>query len=396
MRNCQNCFGCSGLRNKQYYIFNQPSSKTEYEKFLAENYLGERKNLAILKEKAKAVWLAVPKKYSQIIKCQTASGNYISESKNIANGWDVEKCEDAKNLNVVVGLKDCQDCSCFGWGELAYELAHAGGVSRSKFSCHLFGAGSIDSPSSTDLGYCLFTPNSSYCFGCCNLQKQEYCVLNKKYSKADYEQLVEKIKKQMATLPYKDKKDRPYFYGEFFPPELSTFGYNETNAQDYYLLTKEQALEQGFNWSNYESDVKYEFSNYQVPDNIKDVKDDILEKVLKCEVSGKGFRIIPMELAFYRQMNLPIPKRAPLQRHKDRMAQLLPRVLFKRQCQCHGLTSAPQETSGSPSTAGALTYKNTCLHEHGEKPCPNIIETPYSPERPEIVYCEQCYLQEIV
>jgi len=27
--------------------------------------------------------------------------------------------------------------------------------------------------------------------------------------------------------------------------------------------------------------------------------------------------------------------------------------------------------------------------------CSKSIQTSYSPERPEIVYCEQCYLQEI-
>lgn len=32
--NCQNCIGCKGLRNKQYYIFNQPYSKADYERKL--------------------------------------------------------------------------------------------------------------------------------------------------------------------------------------------------------------------------------------------------------------------------------------------------------------------------------------------------------------------------
>lgn len=29
-------------------------------------------------------------------------------------------------------------------------------------------------------------------------------------------------------------------------------------------------------------------------------------------------------------------------------------------------------------------------------PCPNEFETTYTPDRPEIVYCEACYLAEVV
>ncbi len=29
------------------------------------------------------------------------------------------------------------------------------------------------------------------------------------------------------------------------------------------------------------------------------------------------------------------------------------------------------------------------------KQCPNEFETSYAPERPEIVYCEKCYQQEV-
>lgn len=41
-------------------------------------------------------------------------------------------------------------------------------------------------------------------------------------------------------------------------------------------------------------------------------------------------------------------------------------------------------------------YKNTITHFHGENHCPNEFETTYSPDRPEIVYCEECYNAEVV
>ncbi|HEY4526141.1 MAG TPA: hypothetical protein VJL32_03550 [Candidatus Paceibacterota bacterium] len=41
-------------------------------------------------------------------------------------------------------------------------------------------------------------------------------------------------------------------------------------------------------------------------------------------------------------------------------------------------------------------YKNFATHFHGENPCPTEFETSYAPDRPEIVYCEQCYNSEVV
>src|SRR3989344_2769732 len=39
-RNCSNVFGCTGLRHKQYHLFNKPVSKTEFETFLKESLTG--------------------------------------------------------------------------------------------------------------------------------------------------------------------------------------------------------------------------------------------------------------------------------------------------------------------------------------------------------------------
>ncbi|MFH0891080.1 MAG: hypothetical protein V1856_03540, partial [Candidatus Liptonbacteria bacterium] len=83
-------------------------------------------------------------------------------------------------------------------------------------------------------------------------------------------------------------------------------------------------------------------------------------------------------------MGLPLPKRAPNQRQKDRIDQLLPKVLYERTCMCN-LTSSEGQTA----------YANTAKHEHGNGPCKNKIQTPYPPDRPEIVYCEACYNNEI-
>jgi len=216
--------------------------------------------------------------------------------------------------------------------------------------------------------------------------------LNKQYTKEEYEKLVPKIIQHMNEMPYTDKKGRVYKYGEFFPPELSSFCYNETIAQEYFPLTKEKALKQGYSWKdpeprNYPIDIKFK----DLPDHIKDVKDDIIGKVIECAHQGKcneqcteAFRIIPQELQFYKKMNLPLPRLCPNCRHYQRLKQRNPLKLWKRKCMC----------AGEKSENGI--YKNTISHSHGNSPCSNTFETSYAPDRPEIVYCDQCYLQEVI
>jgi len=246
-RNCANVFGCAGLRNKQYHIFNNPYSKEAYREFFRDKNIASRKNLAELKKKAEQIWLSMPRKFASILKSREVSGNFIVESKNSHNIWNAEKAEDSKNLYIVLGLKNSYDGSSVGWGELCYEGAHGGGLYNSKFYAYIFGgAAGVDRINSSYLEYCYTTQSSHNCFGCVNAKNIEYCILNKKYSKEDYEKITVKIREQMIEMPYIDKKGRVYKYGEFFPIEISPFGYNETVAQEYYPLTHEEALEKGY------------------------------------------------------------------------------------------------------------------------------------------------------
>ncbi len=83
-------------------------------------------------------------------------------------------------------------------------------------------------------------------------------------------------------------------------------------------------------------------------------------------------------------MNLPLPRLCQNCRHYQRLKQRNPLKLWKRKCMCEELSS----TNG--------IYKNTIRHFHDSDFCPNEFQTTYSPTRPEIVYCENCYLQEVV
>ena len=180
-------------------------------------------------------------------------------------------------------------------------------------------------------------------------------------------------------MPYTDKKGIIYKYGEFFPSELWPFAYNETIAQEYFPLTKEETQNGNFLWKDIEErNYKISLETENIPDHIRDVKDDIINQVISCEHEGKckeqcteAFKIVPEELKFYRRMSLPLPRLCPNCRHFQRLKQRNPLKLWHRSCMCD--------------------KKN---HNHIAK-CPNEFETSYAPDRPEIVYCEKCYQQEV-
>jgi hypothetical protein len=210
---------------------------------------------------------------------------------------------------------------------------------------------------------------------------------------------VPKIKEHINAVPYADKRGLVYRYGEFLPPELCPFAYNESLARAHFPLTKEEALARGYMWKDRE-ERKYAptVQAENLPDDIKDVQDSITEELIACSHGGKcgdwctvAYKIVPRELQFYRHLGVPLPRLCPNCRHDERMKEKRPMRLWRRACQCAGSTSSPQ--AGAKSLNGA--YKNAAQHQHGENPCPNKFETSYSPEKPEIVYCEQCYNAEV-
>jgi hypothetical protein len=400
--NCQNCFGCVNLKNKQYHIFNKPYSKEEYKKKLEEFDLGGMHNVLQQRELFERFKLQYPRKFINVLRASEVSGDNIFDAKNCKLAFDVLPGGSENGKFVFwsgANMKDVYDGTGIGVdSELLYE-----GVSVALFNSKVYF--SVITRNSTDIRYSFNCHSSSNLFGCIGLKKKQYCILNKQYTKEEYEALVPRIIQHMNDMPYIDKKGRVYTYGEFFPPELSPFSYNETIAQEYFPLSREQAQEQGYTWKDPDTkEYSISIQSKDLPDHIKDVKDDILEQTIGCAskdnsdalwgrspdpvTSGcsTAFRIIPQELEFYRKMNVPLPRLCPNCRHYQRLRQRNPLKLWHRKCQCLSAEASAKEDS----------YKNTTSHSHGQSPCPNEFETSYAPERPEIVYCEGCYQNEVV
>ena len=345
MQSCEDCIGCAGLRQKKYCILNKQYTKEEYVKLRAKFDLSDPKTHTSLREKLRKISLEIPHRYMQSAQTENVSGNFVYQSKNVQDSYYADRCEDCSYCAQVVDLKDCHDNNYTEENELCYE--YIGNYQNqhllfSRFSNHV-----------SDSMYCDSCFTSKNLFGCIGLRNSEYCILNKQYTKEKYEELVPQIIASMKKFGE---------WGEFWPANQSPFGYNETVAQEYFPMSQEEIRKKGWRWhEEEESQEKYLGPPAKIPQKIEDVTEDICQKILLCEVTGRPYKIIPQELKFYKDMGIPIPRVCPDERHKVRMALRNPRKLWDRECM----------------------------------KCKKSIQTSYAPDRPEIVYCESCYLQTV-
>ena len=364
-KNVIDSLGCINLRNKSHAIFNKVYSKEEYEKEKAKYDFGSYKGLCDFKKKFAEFIKQHPRRHGFIQKSVNCVGDNILNAKNVYMGFDIYGgVEDSRYaIHGWDRIRDVFDGYGFGANlSNSYEVVDTGlEATRNLFT--------VFTHSCQNVNYTYACQNSKDLFGCVGLRSKQYCILNKQYTKEEYEALVPKIIEHMNSMPYIDRRGSTYKYGEFFPVELSPFAYNETIAQEHYSKTKSEVLDAGYRWRD--PDVKQyavTIKPTDLPDHIKDVSDDILNQIIGCEHGGEcneqcmgAFKIIPSELQFYRAMNLALPRLCSNCRHYNRLHQRTPFKLWDRKC----------------------------------AKCAKDIKSSYSPDREEIIYCEQCYNSEV-
>ncbi len=166
---------------------------------------------------------------------EDVSGDHIFQSQNCQNCFDVKESRDMKFCERIYNgpNSDCYDVDQFGMQiENIYESGPIG--LNSQMSAFVMLAYSV-----VDVFYSQYTFHSQDCFGCFGADRAKYCILNKQYTKEAYEKKVAEIIRHMQ----KTKE-----WGEFFPIEISPFGYNETVAQEYFPLTNEDILSKNYTW----------------------------------------------------------------------------------------------------------------------------------------------------
>lgn len=344
--NSKNCFACVDLNRKEYCILNKQYTKEEYERITSEMNLSDPAVLKSVTQKFEALKKTVPHRAYIGTNNENVSGNYIFNSKDTFDSYNASKCQDVAYSSQLLAVKDCMDIDYCEYGELVYEeMGFFNSVQNTIFSYMIW-----------DTAYNLMysancTQNVRNCFGCVGLKRSEYCILNKQYTKEEYEALVPKIIEHMRSTKE---------WGEFFQTNTSLFAYNETAAQEYYPLSKEEAIKRGYSWKD-DMGKTYIDEGAEIPKSMEDVADDFASKTLRCEKSGRAYKVLPQELKLYKRMHAPIPRKCPDERHLGRLAQRNPRKLWDRAC-----------------------YK-----------CAKSIKSSHSPQRPETVYCDECYAQAV-
>lgn len=344
-RNCTNCFGCVGLRSRDYHIFNKPYKKADYEAKLKSFNLDTWSGAEHMKKEFEKFRLEFPHRDAHIVNCENCVGENIYNGKKCDNCFDVVgPAEDAKDVFVIAGpANDILSSDHIGHkAELFYECV-ASITGQNCAFCAMSWSGYNN----------LYSEMVCSChdmFGCSQMKHHSFCILNKQYKEDEYENLRARIIEHMKKTGE---------WGEFFPIENSPFAYNETVAQDLFPMTKEETIAANLKWQDEETrDIG---SGPKIPDSIHDVTDDILKETLVCEETGRLYKLVPQELKLYRQLEIPVPRYAPETRNRHRMDRRNPQKTWGRKC----------------------------------AKCDSPMQTSYSPDRPEKVYCEKCYLAEV-
>ena len=350
---CTDCVFCSNLRHKQYCIKNKQYSKEEYLEKIRDYDFGSYTKTEEYKKRLDEIKKSSIVKFANMVNCEDCIGDDLVGCKNAVKCYGCNNVENGKYTYRAVNTKDAMDFMGGGF-ERGYEVSNVGNAGVGYyFSEHCLYCNNVY--------YCRHCFNSSDCFGCVGLIKKQYCILNKQYTKEEYERKVAQIIECM---------EKSGEWGDLFPIKENVYAYNETLANDNFPKTKEEAIAFGCKWQDNDYSLKHDGPFYEPKDNIKDyVESDterraLLTGILKCEESGKPFKIMPQELAFYLENNLPVTRKHFNVRFKERFAKRNPRELHHRKCM--------------------------------NESCQNEFETTYAPDRPERVYCESCYQREVV
>ena len=344
---CSDCLFCTNLTRGKYCIFNQQYSRDDYLRQAEGLNLSSHSGVEKLKERFEELRPQLIVKHCFGLHNENVSGNFLDQCRNTFSSFECRSVEDGWYLQAITEAKDCMDYSNWGRGcELVYETHSCG------YGCYhmLFCNECWDS--NAHLLYCDSCMHCEHLFGCVGLKHKQFCIMNRQYSRDDYEALVPRIIRTM---------EEQQEWGEFFPIELSSSSYNETVAHDYFPLSAEQVTRYGWRWQAEEELGSAAGESVSgLPDDVRSADEGLCTSTWSCLLSEKPYRMIKEELLYYQRLGIPLPRKCPLQRHRERMGKRPPRRLSKRRC--------------------AKTGRE--------------ILTAYPPDRPEIVFSDEAYTAE--
>ncbi|HBY73517.1 MAG TPA: hypothetical protein DEG44_02370 [Candidatus Kerfeldbacteria bacterium] len=343
--NVKNSFGCVNLSNQKYCIFNEPKTKVEYEQFIHILQLDTWEGVGRARQLVAEFTLKQPHKYSEIYEAERSTGNYQHHTKDcqwIFHGYEAEAAHYGEH--VWRGARDVMDVNTVGIkAELVYDAINTAlNVYQMRFTNQCW-------HHCNNVDYSMYCGSLQNGFGCVAIKKGQNLIFNKPIGEMEFKNLAQRIQTHMV-----ETKE----WGMFLDPKYSLFGYNETIASEQFPLSQAEVQLRGWRWRK---NLPGTFGPLTKP----------TPNIASCHNCAKQYRFISQELAFYKANAIPLPQLCPDCRHRSRMKERNPNYLWQRQCMCTQID-----------------------HQHSGR-CATNFETTYSPDRKEIVYCEECYKKEV-
>lgn len=357
LKNCESMkdsLMCVNMRHQQYCVRNKQVTKEEFEAERLALLTRMQSDLTGVQAEFDAFAAQFPQPPHLNRRSEDCDGEYLDRCKNCHDAFLGMRSENVYHAYWFVNAKDCIEIDSFDM-ERSYFGQITGGNS---YNCHFCVAAWDNCKDVFYSDYCFF--DCEGLFGCVGLKRKKYCILNKQYTKEEYETLVPKLIAHMQTSGE---------WGEFFPMDMSPFAYNESVAQLHAPLEENAVTTRGLRWRALdqirvqEKQVSLEnIEAYREPAKAQ----ELLGQVLTCIKTGQPYRMVSQELAFLLQHNLPIPRVAPRQRYIDMLVRMNPIQQTERQC----MNAHRQDTGG---------------------PCQNMFLSSHPENGGAIVYCEECY-----
>ena len=293
---CKNCFQCVGLRQAQdgYYIRNEKVTAEAWERHFKSLNLGSYHQQLEITAAAEE-FFKDKRDYNTNFKNENCSDVYhVSNSKNCNNVFYSSNCEDCKDI---IFSNNARDCYTALWARNSERCYFVTGV-LNAYNC-FFCDGAIGNARNNFYSFCCYNGCHDV-FGCFFLKTKNYCILNKEYSKEEYEDLLPRVIKHLQSTGE---------WGKWFPPELYQGCYQDSWA-NYALveLTDQQIKDRGLLSLKKEQTVNTN-EKTELPDDLLLFSEELCEKELFCESSAKPYKISKQELKAFLRQNCPIPRK---------------------------------------------------------------------------------------
>ena len=307
LRSCSNCLFCCNLSGKQYHIHNRPCSRDEFEAEKNKYLNGDRNSYLEACAVLDRMLLEQPRRAQHSLRSENVVGDHILNSKDVYHAFDVLNAERGFNVTNGGGSFIVHSYSVgFPESSHVYCSVTVRNSSQIFFSANCW--------NSHQLWYCDNCVNCKDCFGCVGLKNRRFCAFNVQYSEAEYLELLTHWKRQMLTRGE---------WGHFFPVELSPYCYDESAAQDFFPLEREEILRWGWKCSPEKVTAAHESTTASAA---------VSPDVMKCTSCSHSFRVVPAERELASRLGIPISEKCPDCRLTANLRRRSPYSLVERSC----------------------------------------------------------------